>query len=133
MSSKFAECTLGQKYKIVREDGHVAGGAMLYLRTGLEDLGWPRLGRVLSVVFAFMCIGGSFGGGNMFQSNQSYAQLASVIPALDGAARGDRLRLRAGRRSSGTVIVGGIQAASARWPSVLVPFDVRDLRGLRPR
>jgi AGCS family alanine or glycine:cation symporter len=35
MSSKFAECTLGQKYRIVRADGHVSGGPMHYLRTGL--------------------------------------------------------------------------------------------------
>ena len=48
---------------------------------------WPKgLGRVLAVIFAIMCIGGSFGGGNMFQSNQSYSQVASVIPALDGPA-----------------------------------------------
>ncbi len=60
---------------------------MLYLRDGLAELGWPRLGRWLSVIFAVMCIGGSFGGGNMFQANQSYAQFSSafssVIPGLD--------------------------------------------------
>ena len=96
MSSKFAECTLGQKYKIVREDGHVAGGAMLYLRSGLEELGWGRLGRVLSVIFAVMCIGGSFGGGNMFQANQSFAQFASVFPAFGGPG--------------GAVVFGGVLA-----------------------
>ncbi len=84
MSSKFAECALGQKYRIVRRDGHVAGGAMVYLAHGLAELGWKRLGKVLSVVFAVMCIGGSFGGGNMFQSNQSYIQFANIVPAADG-------------------------------------------------
>jgi AGCS family alanine or glycine:cation symporter len=83
MSSKFAECTLGQMYKVVREDGHVSGGAMHYLRAGLAERGLGSLGRVLAVVFAVMCIGGSFGGGNMFQANQSFAQFASVVPAFD--------------------------------------------------
>ncbi len=82
MSSKFAECTLGQKYRIVRADGHVSGGPMHYLRTGLAEIGLGRLGRLLAVLFALMCIGGSFGGGNMFQSNQSYAQVSHVLPFL---------------------------------------------------
>jgi AGCS family alanine or glycine:cation symporter len=84
MSSKFAECTLGQKYRIIRSDGHVSGGPMHYLRTGLAEIGLPRSGRVLAVVFAVMCIGGSFGGANMFQANQSYAQVAHVLPFLAG-------------------------------------------------
>jgi AGCS family alanine or glycine:cation symporter len=84
MSSKFAECTLGQKYRIFRSDGHVSGGPMHYLRTGLAEIGLPRSGRVLAVVFAVMCIGGSFGGANMFQANQSYAQVAHVLPFLAG-------------------------------------------------
>ena len=36
-----------------------------------------RAGQVLAIVFAIMCIGGSFGGGNMFQSNQAFAMLES--------------------------------------------------------
>ena len=57
---------------------------MHYLRDGLAELGMARFGKVLAVIFAFMCIGGSFGGGNMFQSNQAYAQISSdtVAPLL---------------------------------------------------
>ncbi len=44
MSSKFAECTLGQRYRIERADGHVSGGAMHYLRDGLAEMGLGRLG-----------------------------------------------------------------------------------------
>jgi len=108
MSSKFAECTLGQKYRRQREDGITAGGPMLYLRDGLAELGWPRLGHWLSVIFALMCIGGSFGGGNMFQANQSYAMLASELPFLDGpvGAVGFGLVLAA---LVGVVIIGGIR------------------------
>jgi AGCS family alanine or glycine:cation symporter len=80
MSSKFAECTLAQLYRVTRADGHYSGGPMHYLRDGLAERGWPAAGKVLSVVFAVMCIGGSFGGGNMFQSNQAYAQFARSFP-----------------------------------------------------
>ena len=84
MSSKFAECSLAQRYREIDPRGHVTGGPMVYLRDGLRERGWPTLGRVLSVVFAVMCIGASFGGGNMFQSNQSFAIVAQEIPMLAG-------------------------------------------------
>ncbi|MEM6720393.1 MAG: alanine/glycine:cation symporter family protein [Bacteroidota bacterium] len=72
MASKFVECTLGVKYREVDENGVVFGGPMYYLRKGLQEKGLKRLGKVLAVVFALMCIGGSFGGGNMFQVNQAF-------------------------------------------------------------
>lgn len=84
MTSKFAECTLGQMYREVDEDGHVRGGPMVYLKTGLAEMGKTNLGKVLSVIFAVFCIGGSFGGGNMFQANQSFAAMSTLIPALGG-------------------------------------------------
>ncbi len=86
MSSKFCECVLGQRYRIVDENGRVSGGGMVYLHRGLAELGWARTGKVLAVVFAFMCIGGSLGGGNMFQSNQSFTQFASVFPFFNSQA-----------------------------------------------
>ena len=84
MTSKFAESTLGQMYRIVDEDGEVQGGPMVYLRDGLAELKMGPLGKVLSVLFAVLCIGGSFGGGNMFQANQSFQAIAQTIPALGG-------------------------------------------------
>jgi len=72
MASKFVECTLGVKYREVDENGIVYGGPMYYLRKGLQEKGLQRLGKFLAVVFAIMCIGGSFGGGNMFQVNQAF-------------------------------------------------------------
>ena len=119
MSSKFAECTLGQKYRIVRDDGHVSGGAMVYLRDGLAELGMSRLGRVLSVIFAVMCIGGSFGGGNMFQANQSFAQFANVVPAADSQL-GAILFGAVLVFFVGLVIVGGIRRIG-EVAGVLVP------------
>ncbi|MBT7011675.1 MAG: sodium:alanine symporter family protein, partial [Planctomycetes bacterium] len=61
MSSKFVECTLGQKYRQVRSDGRVMGGAMFYLSRGLAEKRMGGLGKVLAVMFAILCIGGSFG------------------------------------------------------------------------
>ncbi len=124
MSSKFVECTLGQKYRVVRSDGHVSGGPMHYLRDGLAELGWVRTGRVLAVVFSLMCIGGSFGGGNMYQSNQAFSQVATtfgdVAPWLgsEGGAIGFGLLLALG---VGAVIIGGIRRIG-EVAALLVPL-----------
>lgn len=77
MASKFTECTLGVKYREIDENGRVYGGPMYYLKKGLSDKKLATFGRVLAIIFAIMCIGGSFGGGNMFQSNQAFAMLES--------------------------------------------------------
>jgi AGCS family alanine or glycine:cation symporter len=82
MSSKFAECTLGQMYRETRPDGRIMGGAMFYLSKGLAEKGWGGLGKVLAVMFAILCIGGSLGGGNSFQVNQSLNAMQETIPAL---------------------------------------------------
>jgi Na+/alanine symporter len=84
MSSKFTECTLGQMYRSVDSKGQILGGPMRYLSVGLAEKGYAKLGRVLAIVFALMCIGGSFGGGNMFQANQSFAAVGEVVPLLGG-------------------------------------------------
>ena len=82
MSSKFVECTLGQKYRQTREDGRVMGGAMYYLSNGLKEMNLGGLGKVLGVMFAVLCIGGSFAGGNAFQVNQSLGAIGSTVPFL---------------------------------------------------
>jgi AGCS family alanine or glycine:cation symporter len=120
MSSKFAECTLAQRFRIQRSDGHVSGGPQHYLRDGLAQLGFPRLGRVLAPIFAVMCIGGSFGGGNMFQANQSYAQIANVLPIFSGAPGAIVFGLLLAILV-GLVIVGGIRRIG-EVASALVPF-----------
>ena len=120
MSSKFAECALGQSYRVVRSDGRVSGGPMHYLRDGLRGLGRPGLGRFLALAFAVMCIGGSLGGGNMFQSNQAYAQLASVLPAF-GSGAGSLVFGLLMAALVGTVIVGGIRRIG-EVAAVLVPL-----------
>lgn len=79
MASKFAECTLGVKYRDVGPDGTVYGGPMYYLKKGLALKGMGRLGKVLAILFAIFVIGGSFGGGNMFQANQASAQFVQLF------------------------------------------------------
>jgi len=86
MASKFVECTLGVKYREVTEDGTVHGGPMYYLSKGLKEKGMGGLGKVLALFFAIMCVGGSFGGGNMFQANQAAAQLIGRFGIESGSA-----------------------------------------------
>jgi len=71
MASKFVECTLGVAYREMDETGKVFGGPMYYLKKGLGERNMGGLGKVLAVLFAMMCIGGSwlrlviwFGNGN---------------------------------------------------------------------
>lgn len=78
MSAKFVECTLGVKYRKISPDGEVSGGPMYYLSQGLAEKGLGKLGKVLAAIFAVMCIGGSFGGGNMAQVNQAFSQFSSL-------------------------------------------------------
>lgn len=79
MASKFAECTLGVKYRDVGPDGTVYGGPMYYLKKGLALKGMDKLGKILAILFAIFVIGGSFGGGNMFQANQASAQFVQLF------------------------------------------------------
>jgi len=84
MSSKFVECTLGQKYRQERTDGRIMGGAMYYLLRGIPELGMGAIGKglgaILAVAFAVLCIGGSFAGGNSFQVNQSMRAVGYAVP-----------------------------------------------------
>ncbi|WP_395374072.1 alanine/glycine:cation symporter family protein [Marinicella sp. W31] len=122
MSTKFVECTLGVKYRDVKPDGTVAGGPMRYLAKGFAEKGMGGLGKFLAVAFAILCVGAAIGGGNMFQANQSFAQLqnltggeASVL-AGKGWLFGLVLAIL-----TGITILGGIKGI-ARVTSKLVPF-----------
>ena len=81
MTLKFVEVSLGHKYRIIHRDGTVSGGAIRYLSRGMEERGYRILGKFLALIFAVCCVGGSFGGGNMFQANQAFQQ---VVEATGG-------------------------------------------------
>ncbi|MBE9177574.1 alanine:cation symporter family protein [Oculatella sp. LEGE 06141] len=128
MTSKFVECTLGLKYRIVRPDGTVAGGPMYYLSKGLSERGMRPLGQGLAVLFSILCIGGSLGGGNMFQANQSFVAVAEVIPLLQGRAWLYGLIMAA---LVALVIIGGIRrigaVAGALVPAMCFVYVVASL------
>ena len=119
MSTKFVECTLGVKYRDVGEDGTVYGGPMYYLTKGLEERGFARLGKTLAVIFAVLCIGASFGGGNAAQSNQAAMQLVESFGMTGGSARtiiGLIMMVLVG-----IIIIGGIKRIASVTEKV-VPF-----------
>ena len=118
MSSKFVECTLGVKYRQIDKYGVVSGGPMYYLRDGLKKKNMKWLGIVLSIIFAILVIGGSFGGGNMFQANQAFSQLAYLVPSIEnyGMWFGVILAILVG-----FVIIGGIKSI-ARVTDKIVPI-----------
>jgi Na+/alanine symporter len=89
MTSKFTEVTLAQMYRQIRPDGTVSGGPFHYLSTGLAELRLGGLGLLLAGMFSILCIGGSLGGGNMFQGNQSFQAIADVVPALMPRGEGE--------------------------------------------
>jgi AGCS family alanine or glycine:cation symporter len=118
MSSKFVECTLGVKYREIHEDGKIFGGPMNYLRFGFEKRNMKKLGQFLAGAFAILCVGASFGAGNMFQSNQSYEIMASQFSFLEGYGFWFGVGMAV---LVGVVIIGGIESI-AKVTSKVVPF-----------
>ena len=141
MSSKFVECTLGVKYRKINADGEVSGGPMYYLSRGFAlrdrarkamsfedrmDLtkgkkGWMSyLGVILAFLFAILCVGGSLGGGNMYQANQAFEQLSQTFTGLQGYEVLFGIVLAA---LVGIVIIGGIKSI-AKVTDKVVPLMV---------
>ncbi|MFK7834032.1 MAG: alanine/glycine:cation symporter family protein [Winogradskyella sp.] len=124
MASKFVECTLGVKYRDIEDDGTVYGGPMYYLTKGLKSKGMGGLGKVLAFFFAIFVIGGSFGGGNMFQVNQAFQLVENITGGeqsfLHGYGWAFGLVMAV---LVGIVIIGGIKKI-AKVTDKIVPFMV---------
>nr|WP_231727341.1 alanine/glycine:cation symporter family protein [Kordiimonas lipolytica] len=77
MTLKFAECTLGVKYRDVRADGTVAGGPMYYLERGLKTrgAGWSKTGKFLAWSYALLALPTLL---QVAQVNQSFEAVAAV-------------------------------------------------------
>ncbi len=124
MSTKFVECTLGVKYRRENPDGSVSGGPMHYLSRGIAEH-HPKLagfGKVLAVLFAICCIGGSLGGGNMFQINQTFQQFVNISGGESSVLAGNGWLFGLVMAVLvGMVILGGIKSI-ARVTGKLVPF-----------
>ncbi|WCO00806.1 alanine/glycine:cation symporter family protein [Psychroserpens ponticola] len=124
MASKFVECTLGVKYRDIAEDGTVYGGPMYYLTKGLKSKGLGGLGKILAVLFAIFVIGGSFGGGNMFQVNQAFQLVQSITGGTESALYGNGWVFGLIMAVCvGIVIIGGIKKI-AKVTDKIVPFMV---------
>lgn len=122
MTSKFVECTLGQKYRQIDSSGRVSGGAMHYLERGLREMGLGPLGKTLGVFFAVLCVGGSFGGGNMFQVNQSYEAIANAAGFAQDSFLGQHGSAIYGVVAAvlvGLVIIGGIRRIASTASSIV--------------
>jgi AGCS family alanine or glycine:cation symporter len=124
MSSKFAEVTLGVKYRLHNDPEHpgrLSGGPMYYIRQGFENRGWKGPGFFMAGLFAVCGIGGAFGAGNMFQANQAHQQLINITGgeagfwADKGWLFGILLAILVG-----VVIIGGLNSI-ARAASRIVP------------
>ena len=122
MASKFTEVTLGVKYRNIDEDGQVSGGPMYYLSKALKKRNLGMLGKILAGIFAVLVIGGSLGGGNMFQANQAFSQLSSKLAPYVmgiegyGAYFGVLIAIFVG-----IVVIGGIKSI-ANVTEKIVPF-----------
>lgn len=122
MSTKFAECVAGVKYRKINPDGSISGGPMYYLEQGLKERNLAWLGKPMAYFYALSIVIGCVGIGNMFQSNQAFEQFvfatggSSSFFADKGWLFGAVLAVIVG-----FVIIGGIKSI-ARVTSKLVPF-----------
>lgn len=116
MSSKFVECSLGVKYRLVKADGTISGGPMYYLSRGIGE-NYPRLksfGWALAIIFAVCAMLGAIGAGAMFQANQAYAQFFNMTGGAQGPLEGRAWLfglIYAGL--AGVVVIGGITRIGA--------------------
>jgi len=122
MTTKFAECTLGVRYRDIGKKGKVHGGPMKYLKKGLKERGMGKLGRFLAMTFAVLCVGAALGGGNMFQVNQACAQFIEISGGEQSILSGYRWVFGAVVATIvGAVIIGGIKRIG-RVTARLVPL-----------
>lgn len=117
MSTKFAEVTLGVKYRQYGS-GHdpnmISGGPMYYLYSAFDRLKKPRMAKFMASLFAACCIGGTIGAGGLFQANQAYQQVL-VVTGGDASFMADKGWLFGLFMAVlvGMVIIGGIQWIAA--------------------
>lgn len=120
MTLKFAECTLGVKYRVIHEDGTISGGPMYYLQLGLKNRGntWARIGKILAWSYAILAFPSLL---QVAQVNQAYSQI-SFVAGVEGAgyAWGFGVFLAI---LTAIVIIGGIKSI-AKVTSKLVPLMV---------
>lgn len=83
MSIKFAEVFLAHKYRIFDENGNINGGPFIYIKKGLADLGYLKIGIVLGTIYTVSVVLSSVGASTMFQANQAVLALMDDFSFLD--------------------------------------------------
>ena len=98
-ATKYAECLLAVKYRVVAEDGHIIGGPFYYIEKGM-GVKWKWLGKI----FAFFGVGvGLLGIGTFTQING----ITSAVNNFFDAGNAWTVQLF-GRTYSWTVVIAGI-------------------------
>lgn len=122
MSTKFAECVAGVKYRRINPDGSVSGGPMYYIEQALRERKLSCIAKPFGMFYALAIVIGCLGIGNMFQSNQAFEQIVFITGGETSTVKnhgwlfGLALAL-----SVAVVIIGGIKSI-VRVTSKLVPF-----------
>lgn len=111
LTSKFAECMLAIKYRVVNENGEISGGPMYTMKHAFKN---KSVGNFMGFLFALFTVLASFGIGNLTQANSISAALNETfsIPVWTTGAVITVLAL--------IVIVGGIKNIS-KVSQVVVP------------
>ncbi len=111
LTSKFAECMLAIKYRVVNENGEMSGGPMYTMKHAFKNKGF---GNFMGFLFALFTVLASFGIGNLTQANSISAALDQTfsIPVWVTGAVITALAL--------IIIVGGIKNIS-KVSQVVVP------------
>lgn len=112
LSTKFSECALAIKYRVVNKNGEMLGGPMYSIKQAFKS---NKIGNTLAILFAVFTVTASFGIGNMTQANSISDALFSTFNVSKWAT-GVILALL-----SLIIILGGIKSIS-KVSSVLVPF-----------
>lgn len=110
MATKYGEAVLAVKYRIVDENGEMAGGPMYYISRGL---GWKWMGTLFAVLAAVA----AFGIGNMVQSH-SVADAVHSTFGIDKLVVGIVLAV-----STALVVLGGIKSIG-KVTAVLIPVMI---------
>jgi AGCS family alanine or glycine:cation symporter len=105
--------TLSVKYRRVRDNGTVTGGAMYYVPIALSRRGLPRLGKFLAGFFCVAAVGGSV---TIFQVSQAYSQVHAVTGFDQAFVFGLIVAVWIG-----VVLFGGVPRI-VKWTDKLSPF-----------
>ncbi|MGN0144777.1 MAG: alanine/glycine:cation symporter family protein [Clostridium sp.] len=111
LTSKFAECMLAIKYRVLNENGEMSGGPMYTMKHAFKN---KKLGNLMGFLFALFTVLASFGIGNLTQANSISAALGETfnVPVWITGVVITVLAL--------TIIVGGIKNIS-KVSQVVVP------------